>query len=411
MEIETEVPSHFLCPISMQLMKDPVTISTGITYDKESIERWLFTCKKSTCPVTKQTLCDIDIYLTPNHTLRRLIQSWCTKNSIDHGLYPLPSPKKPVDRYQIIKLLNDAKRYPQKQIKYLKKMRSIVQASNESKMCMDAGSGLVEFLTMIILKESNDNGFVSEASDEALTVLHHIQCTDFQLRKLVHQNESAFFNALLHVMRSGSVQSRLNAITLLRSLFKVMNPTQIASASPLLFNETVRILKKDVSQKTLKLSLELVVDIVRWGRNRIKAAESGMVSVLVELLIDNTDRRGCELMLVTLEQICRCAEGRAKLVEHGAGVAIVSKKILRVSHLASDRAVRILCLVCRFSATYKVVQEMIEVGVVSKLCLMIQVECNERTKERVKQILTLHSGVWKDASCIPAHLLSSYPSL
>ncbi|KAL4578571.1 hypothetical protein LXL04_014696 [Taraxacum kok-saghyz] len=407
MEVQIEVPSHFLCPISMQLMNDPVTISTGITYDRQSIERWLFTCRSSSCPVTKQPLSDTD--LTPNHTLRRLIQSWCTMNSY-HGFDPIPTPKKPANKSQILKLLHDAKTHPQNQIKCLRRMRSIAQSSDWNQTCME-DSGVVEFLTTVILKEKESGDSVSEACDEALIVFHHLQCTDFQLRIQLQKNESGFVDALLRVMRIGSIQSRSNAIMLLAKLFKVADPARIAGVKVELFDETVRILKNGVSIQTIKASLKLITEIIRWGRNRIKSAESGMVSVLIELLIDNSDRRICEMMLVALEQICRCAEGRAKLLEHAAGLATVSKKILRVSHVASDKAVRILCLICRFSASYRVLQEMLEVGVVSKLCLVIQVDCSETTKERVKQILTLNSRIWKEASCIPAHLLSSYPSL
>ncbi|KAI3746668.1 hypothetical protein L6452_09107 [Arctium lappa] len=402
MDVQVEVPSHFLCPISMQLMRDPVTISTGITYDRVSIERWLFTCLSSVCPVTKQPLYDTDI--TPNHTLRRLIQSWCTMNS-HHGFDPIPTPKKPVDKSQILKLLQDAKRHdPQNQIKCLRRMRSIAQSSDRNKSWME-DSGAVEFLTTVVMNEDDDIDSVSEACDEALMVLHHLK---FAHRKLVKDDEElGFVDALLRVMKKcGSTQSRSHAIMLLRSLIEVADPVQMAAMKPDLFHQIVRILKDGISPQTTKASLELVVEMVRWGRNRIKAAESGMVSVLVELLIETCDRRGCELMLVALEQICRCAEGRAMLVEHAAGLATVSKKILRVSHVASDRAVRIVCLVCRFSATFRVLQEMLEVGVVSKMCLMIQVDCSERTKERVKQIMGLHSRVWKDSSCIPAHLLS-----
>uniref|UniRef100_A0A0D3GC55 U-box domain-containing protein n=1 Tax=Oryza barthii TaxID=65489 RepID=A0A0D3GC55_9ORYZ len=32
----------FLCSISMELMEDPVTVATGVTYDRRSIERWFF---------------------------------------------------------------------------------------------------------------------------------------------------------------------------------------------------------------------------------------------------------------------------------------------------------------------------------------------------------------------------------
>lgn len=51
---EIEVPKYFICPISLQIMKDPVTTITGITYDRDSIEHWLFTNKAMT-PQHKNT--------------------------------------------------------------------------------------------------------------------------------------------------------------------------------------------------------------------------------------------------------------------------------------------------------------------------------------------------------------------
>ena len=103
---EIDVPPFFVCPISLELMKDPVTVSTGITYDRHSIEKWLFAAvpKNNTCPVTKQPLLPD---LTPNHTLRRLIQAWCTVNA-SHGVQRIPTPKPPVDKTLIEKLLRDA---------------------------------------------------------------------------------------------------------------------------------------------------------------------------------------------------------------------------------------------------------------------------------------------------------------
>ncbi|CAK9146371.1 unnamed protein product, partial [Ilex paraguariensis] len=86
---EVEVPPFFLCPISLDIMKDPVTVSTGITYDRESIEKWILSEKNSACPVTKQVISDSD--LTPNITLRRLIQSWCSINA-SYGIERFPTP-------------------------------------------------------------------------------------------------------------------------------------------------------------------------------------------------------------------------------------------------------------------------------------------------------------------------------
>ncbi|KAH0764309.1 hypothetical protein KY285_000180 [Solanum tuberosum] len=112
---EIQVPSYFICPISLELMKDPITISTGITYDRENIEKWIFSEKKNTCPATKQSLTCIE--LTPNVTLRRLIQSWCTINA-SHGIERFPTPKPPISKPQIIKLLKEAKS-PKLQMKSL----------------------------------------------------------------------------------------------------------------------------------------------------------------------------------------------------------------------------------------------------------------------------------------------------
>jgi hypothetical protein len=151
------------------------------------------------------------------------------------------------------------------------------------------------------------------------------------------------------------------------------------------------------------------VELLPWGRNRIKAVEGGAVLVLIELLFDVSERRACELILTGLDQLCGCAEGRAELLNHGAGVAIVSKKILRVSHVASDRGVRILSSICRYSANSRVLHEMLQVGAVSKLCLVLQVDSNFKTKEKAKEILKLHAAVWKNSTCIPVPLLSSYP--
>ncbi|KAG8051798.1 hypothetical protein GUJ93_ZPchr0001g33134 [Zizania palustris] len=46
-------PPDFRCPISLDLMRDPVVSASGQTYDRESITRW-FGSGKSTCPKTGQ---------------------------------------------------------------------------------------------------------------------------------------------------------------------------------------------------------------------------------------------------------------------------------------------------------------------------------------------------------------------
>ncbi|AQK59600.1 U-box domain-containing protein 17 [Zea mays] len=64
------VPKEFSCPISLDLMRDPVVVSTGQTYDRTSIIQWIEE-GHSTCPNSGQALADNR--LVPNRALRSLI--------------------------------------------------------------------------------------------------------------------------------------------------------------------------------------------------------------------------------------------------------------------------------------------------------------------------------------------------
>ncbi|EOD27361.1 hypothetical protein EMIHUDRAFT_73367, partial [Emiliania huxleyi CCMP1516] len=71
-EGEEEPPDDFVCPITTELMSDPVMAADGHAYERSAIERWLAT--KSTSPLTGGAL--EHPYLTPNHMLRRQIRDW-----------------------------------------------------------------------------------------------------------------------------------------------------------------------------------------------------------------------------------------------------------------------------------------------------------------------------------------------
>ncbi|KAJ1418229.1 Zinc finger, RING/FYVE/PHD-type [Sesbania bispinosa] len=72
-------PDDFRCPISLELMTDPVTVSTGHTYNRASIQKWL-KAGNMTCPKTGERLTNTELF--PNLTLKRLIQRFCYDNGI-----------------------------------------------------------------------------------------------------------------------------------------------------------------------------------------------------------------------------------------------------------------------------------------------------------------------------------------
>ncbi|XP_027125587.1 U-box domain-containing protein 19-like [Coffea arabica] len=72
-------PEDFRCPISLELMTDPVTVSTGQTYDRISIQKWLGS-GHLICPKTGEKLTSTE--LVPNSALLKLIQQFCADNGI-----------------------------------------------------------------------------------------------------------------------------------------------------------------------------------------------------------------------------------------------------------------------------------------------------------------------------------------
>ncbi|KAJ3696881.1 hypothetical protein LUZ61_000586 [Rhynchospora tenuis] len=82
-------PEELKCPISLQLMYDPVVISSGQTFERVCIEKW-FQAGYTTCPKTREHLMHIN--LTPNSCVKSLIANWCKQNGVPVPANPPVSP-------------------------------------------------------------------------------------------------------------------------------------------------------------------------------------------------------------------------------------------------------------------------------------------------------------------------------
>ena len=82
-----EPPEHLLCPISFELMLDPVVTIYGHTYERAQIERYVD--KKCEDPTSRKPLSRAQ--LAPNHALRAVITSWLESNPWAHPAIPYTS--------------------------------------------------------------------------------------------------------------------------------------------------------------------------------------------------------------------------------------------------------------------------------------------------------------------------------
>lgn len=67
-----EAPPSFFCPITLEVMRDPVTAADGHSYEKDAIEVWL--CENNTSPKTGGAL--LSTTIVPSHALRNAIEEW-----------------------------------------------------------------------------------------------------------------------------------------------------------------------------------------------------------------------------------------------------------------------------------------------------------------------------------------------
>ncbi|XP_062101869.1 U-box domain-containing protein 4 [Humulus lupulus] len=94
------IPPDFCCPLSLELMTDPVIVASGQTYERAFIKNWI-DLGLTVCPKTRQTLAHTN--LITNYTVKALIVNWCESNHVK-----LPDPVRSMGLNQPSHLLGHA---------------------------------------------------------------------------------------------------------------------------------------------------------------------------------------------------------------------------------------------------------------------------------------------------------------
>jgi hypothetical protein len=73
-----KVPDEFRCPVTCEVMADPVMCADGFTYERAAIERWLgshVTSPKTNAPLPSRAV-------IPNHNLKGVIEAWKARRGV-----------------------------------------------------------------------------------------------------------------------------------------------------------------------------------------------------------------------------------------------------------------------------------------------------------------------------------------
>ncbi|KAK9667105.1 hypothetical protein RND81_14G233300 [Saponaria officinalis] len=388
-----QIPYHFRCPISLELMTDPVTVSTGQTYDRSSIDSWVST-GNTTCPVTRSPLSDFT--LIPNHTLRRLIQEWCVANRA-FGVERIPTPKQPAEPGLVRGLLNrvaNCSNPVQTRVMALRRVRALARESEMNRVVISALNVREIVVSVLFESELGDD----ELRFEALAVSAVFPPTDSDCCLIGSDPDKVGYLVSL-LFHPSSIEVRVNSTALIESVIAGTKSPELRSfisGSDEVFVGVVGILTHPIPYpRALKIGVKTLFALSLNKQHRHKAVSAGAVDALI-LRLSELDKCDCERALATVELLCRIPQGCAAFSALALTVPLLVKTILKVSDRATEYAAGALLALC--SAAEGLQQEAVNAGVLTQLLLLVQSDCTERAKRKAQMLLKLLRDSWPENS-------------
>ncbi|KAL1540968.1 U-box domain-containing protein 9 [Salvia divinorum] len=279
---ETAVPEEFKCPLSLELMRDPVIIASGQTFDRPFIQKWLKSGNR-TCPRTQQVLSHT--ILTPNQLVRGMIVQWCEMHSIklpESLEYTNEDGLTEGDKARFVSLLEkissvsqSEQRVAAKEFRLLtKRTPSFRSFFGES---LDAIPQLLSPLSQTKHEEGEPHPNLQE---DLITTLLNLSIHDSN-KKLVAETPTVI-PLLMDALRSGTIETRSNAAATLFTLSALdSNKALIGKSGALtplisLLDEGHPSAMKDVTSAIFNLCILL--------ENKVRAVRNGAVPVILKKL-------------------------------------------------------------------------------------------------------------------------------
>ncbi|KAM7257018.1 hypothetical protein ACFE04_012759 [Oxalis oulophora] len=326
----------FLCPLTKLVMRDPVTLENGQTFEREAIEKWFKECKDSgrklVCPLTQKELKNTE--LNPSIALRNTIEEWTTRNDavqlemarkslnlgsqeseILHALKYVQyickknqSNKYLVRNAELIPMIVDMLKSSSRDVrcKALKTLLIVVQDDSENKAILAEGDTvrtIVKFLSNELSKER----------EEAVALLYELSKSEALCEKIGSVNGAI----LILVGMTSSVSENLLTVEMAHKTLENLemcenNVRQMAG------NGRLEPLLNQILQGTLETKLSMasyLSELVLNNDLKVQVARTVGSSLINIMRSGNIQCR--EVALKALNQISSCDLSAKALIEAG----------------------------------------------------------------------------------------------
>ncbi|KAJ0973335.1 hypothetical protein J5N97_021294 [Dioscorea zingiberensis] len=374
--LKLNVPSLFRCPISLEVMRSPVSLCTGVTYDRASIQQWLDS-GNTTCPATMLPLPSTD--LVPNLTLRRLISHW-PDSSMDGA-------SRAID-------LRSASR--------LQDLIAFFSDPDRNEFHKNSLASAPSFGPALVSLLGSDN---NEAAIKVLALVLTADYIEIRSKRMVIQSLSADLNrslsAFLETLKSSELEARIGAGTVLEAILSSDlcggdSKSQMAENSYLL-RELIRLIAPSeggsMDGRSTKAGLASLSSLSSVKRARLRMVEQGLVPALARALNEGPSTvpaPAAEKALKLMEAASGCAEGRAAMCEGKAeAVAAVTRRMMKAGKEGAAAAIAVLWTLCHLHGERRAMEAAAANGVVTKILVLMQGDCSGVVKRMAGDLLRI----------------------
>ncbi|GMH30310.1 hypothetical protein Nepgr_032153 [Nepenthes gracilis] len=320
-----QLPDDFKCPISLEIMADPVILSSGHTFDRSSIQRWLDSGHR-TCPITKFQLPEPPS-LIPNHALRSLISNYTQ----------LSPPKAAATHHQETQALVYSLTSPSSsagtKLQSLSQLNKLLK-SNPGFRRKLTESGAVSAVLRCV--DSDDPGL----QEKALSLLLNLSLDDDNKVGLVAEGA---IGRIVAALRGGSPDCHAVAATVLTSLAVVEVNKATIGSYPDAIAALVTLLR-DGRGRERKEAATALYTICTFPENRRRAVHSGAVPILIRIA-----DLGLERAVELLALLAKCREGRQEMVKYDAILEILVSILKKGNSRGIQYALSTLNSLCSWS--------------------------------------------------------------
>ncbi|KMS96587.1 hypothetical protein BVRB_8g201570 [Beta vulgaris subsp. vulgaris] len=357
-KMATDLPEYFKCPISLEIMSDPVILSSGHTFDRTSILKWLDSGHR-TCPITKLPLPDPPS-LIPNHALRSLISNYAPTSptrslSDSHSLSDSDSL---TQLTSLISTLTSRASSPAQRLDSLARLTSLSK-SNPGFRARLTESGAVSAVLRCVGPD-NDPGL----QERSLSLLLNLSL-DSDDNKVGLVAEGAVAKVVTALVGPAAAV----AATVLTSLAVVEVNKATIGAHPGAIRSLVYLLRTGKGRERKEAATALFT-LCCFPENRRRTVDCGGVVILIRMA-----KSGLERAVEVMGLLAKCKEGREEMVKCNGVVEILVGFVKNGSSRGIQYGLLTLNLLCCCSD--KVKKEVKNEGVL-EICLRLIQDDNDK---------------------------------